>query len=227
MIILTGASGGIGKEILQDLSEFDDVIAVYNNSQPKVDRSKKSILFQKLNLSNEDEINAFVEKNKAILNNITIIHGAGISENSLVINHKKSKWEDVIGINLTANFLLTKALVPLMVKQKWGRIIHLSSIRVASGTLSYSTTKHGLLGMSKVLVKEYAKFNITSNCLVLGAFNTGMFQNLREKIKREMINQIPSRKLGDVMNIANAIKFIVNSPFVNGASISIDGGASV
>jgi len=227
MIILTGASGGIGKEILQDLSEFDDVIAVYNNSQPKVDRSKKSILFQKLNLSNEDEINAFVEKNKAILNNITIIHGAGISENSLVINHKKSKWEDVIGINLTANFLLTKALVPLMVKQKWGRIIHLSSIRVASGTLSYSTTKHGLLGMSKVLVKEYAKFNITSNCLILGAFNTGMFQNLREKIKKEMINQIPSRKIGDVMNIANAIKFIVNSPFVNGASISIDGGASV
>ena len=159
--------------------------------------------------------------------NIFIIHGAGISENSLVINHKKSKWEDVIGINLTANFLLTKALVPLMVKQKWGRIIHLSSIRVASGTLSYSTTKHGLLGMSKVLAKEYAKFNITSNCLILGAFNTGMFKGLKEKVKKEMINQIPSRKLGDIESIANAIKFIVNSPFVNGASIQIDGGASV
>ena len=114
-----------------------------------------------------------------------------------------------------------------MVKQKWGRIIHLSSIRVASGTLSYSTTKHGLLGMSKVLAKEYAKFNITSNCLILGAFNTGMFKGLKEKVKKEMINQIPSRKLGDIESIANAIKFIVNSPFVNGASIQIDGGASV
>ena len=225
MIILTGASGGIGKEMLQDLSELDDVIAIYNDSQPKIDDGK-GISFQKLNLNNEYEIDAFVESNKSVLNNITIIHGAGISENSLAINHEKNKWEDVISVNLTANFLLTKALIPLMIKKNWGRIIHVSSIRVASGTLSYSTTKHGLIGMSKVLAKEYAKFNITSNCLILGAFSTGMFQSLKEKIKKEMVNQIPSRKLGDVKNIANAIKFIIDSPFVNGASIPIDGGAS-
>ena len=227
MIILTGASGGIGKEILQDLSKFDEVIAIYNKAKPKIDSNKKSILFQNLNLSDEGQINEFVEKNKTVLNHITIIHCAGVSENSLVINQKKKIWDDVIGVNLTANFLLTKALVPLMIKQNWGRVIHLSSIRVAAGTLSYSTTKHGLLGMSKVIAKEYAKFNITSNCLILGAFNTGMFQSLSEKIKKEMISQIPSRKLGSVKNITNAIKFIVNSPFVNGASISIDGGASI
>ena len=81
--------------------------------------------------------------------------------------------------------------------------------------------------MSKVLAKEYAKFNFTSNSLILGAFNTVMFQSLTEKIKKEMISQFPSRKLGSVENITNAIKFIVNSPFVNGASIPIDGGASV
>ena len=226
MIILTGASGGIGEAMLEGLSVLDDVIGIYNNSLPKL-YTGKGISFQKLNLSNEDEINIFVEKNKAILTNITVIHGAGISESSLAVNHKKDKWEDVIGINLTANFLLTKAIIPLMIKQKWGRIVHFSSIRVASGTLSYSTTKHGLLGMSKVLVKEYAKFNITSNSLILGAFNTGMFQSLREKAKKEMVNQIPSKKLGDVDNIVSAIKFLVESPFVNGASIRIDGGASV
>jgi 3-oxoacyl-[acyl-carrier protein] reductase len=226
MIILTGASGGIGEEMLEGLLAIDDVIGIYNNSLPKL-YLREGISFQKLNLSNENEINIFVEKNKAILNNITVIHGAGISEDSLVMNHKKDKWEDVIGINLTANFLLTKAIIPLMIKQKWGRIVHFSSIRVASGTLSYSTTKHGLLGMSKVLAKEYAKFNITSNSLILGAFNTGMFQSLREKVKKEMVNQIPSRKLGDVDNIVSAIKFLVDSPFVNGASIRIDGGASV
>ena len=226
MIILTGASGGIGEEMLEGLLAIDDVIGIYNNSLPKL-YLREGISFQKLNLSNENEINIFVEKNKAILNNITVIHGAGISEDSLVMNHKKDKWEDVIAINLTANFLLTKAIIPLMIKQKWGRIVHFSSIRVASGTLSYSTTKHGLLGMSKVLAKEYAKFNITSNSLILGAFNTGMFQSLREKVKKEMVNQIPSRKLGDVDNIVSAIKFLVDSPFVNGASIRIDGGASV
>jgi len=226
MIILTGASGGIGEEMLRGLSELDDVIGIYNNSLPKLDVNE-GVSFQKLNLSNEDKINEFVEKNKAILNNITVIHGAGISENSLAINHKKDKWENVIEVNLTANFLLTKALIPLMIKQKWGRVIHFSSIRVASGTISYSTTKHGLLGMSKVLSKEYAKFNITSNSLILGAFNTGMFQSLNEKVKKDMISQIPSKKLGDVKNIVSAIKFIVDSPFVNGASIKIDGGATV
>ena len=226
MIILTGASGGIGEEMLRDLSELDDVIGIYNNSLPKL-YVNEGVSFQKLNLSNEDEINQFVEENKVILNNITVIHGAGLSENSLTINHKKDKWENVIDVNLTANFLLTKALIPLMIKQKWGRIIHFSSIRVASGTISYSTTKHGLLGMSKVLAKEYAKFNITSNSLILGAFNTGMFQNLNDKVKKDMISQIPSKKLGDVKNIVNAIKFIVDAPFVNGASIKIDGGATV
>jgi 3-oxoacyl-[acyl-carrier protein] reductase len=226
MIILTGASGGIGEEMLGGLSELDNVIGIYNNSLPKLD-SNKGISFQKLDLSNEDQINGFVEKNKAILNNITLIHGAGISESSLAINHKKDKWENVLNVNLTANFLLTKALIPLMINHKWGRIIHFSSIRVASGTLSYSTTKHGLLGMSKVLSKEYAKFNITSNSLILGAFNTGMFQGLNEKVKADMISQIPSKKLGDVKNIVNAIKFIVDAPFVNGASIKIDGGATV
>tara|TARA_B100001013_G_C24622143_1_gene447639 strand:- start:1265 stop:1945 length:681 start_codon:yes stop_codon:yes gene_type:complete len=226
MIILTGASGGIGKEMLRGLSELDDVIGIYNSSIPKIDISD-GISLQKLNLRNEDEINLFIEKNRAVLKNISVIHAAGTSQDSLAINHKLDEWENVIDVNLTANFLLTKALIPMMIKQKWGRVIHFSSIRVASGAISYATTKHGLLGMSKVLAKEYAKFNVTSNSLILGAFNTGMFQSLNERVKKEMINQIPSKNLGDVRNIVSAIKFIVDSPFVNGASIRIDGGASV
>jgi 3-oxoacyl-[acyl-carrier protein] reductase len=113
-----------------------------------------------------------------------------------------------------------------MIKQRWGRIVHFSSIRASAGTLSYTTTKQGLVGMSKVLAKEYAKFNITSNALILGAFDTGMFQSLKEKIKNELINQIPAKKLGKVQDIVRAIDFIIDSPFVNGAEITIDGGAS-
>jgi len=226
MIILTGASGGIGEEMLGSLSELDDVIGIYNNSPPKLDVNE-NVSFQRLNLTNEDEIKLFVERNLPVLKNISVIHAAGTSEDSLTINHTKDNWQNIIEVNLTANFLLTKVLIPLMIKQKWGRVIHFSSIRVASGTLSYSTTKHGLLGMSKVIAKEYAKFNITSNSLILGAFNTGMFQTLNKKVQKEMISQIPSRNLGDVKNIVSAIKFIIDSPFVNGASIRIDGGASV
>ncbi len=226
MIILTGASGGIGKEMLSGLSRLDDVIGIYNNTKPDLDLPKK-VTLQKLDLSNEEEINLFIEKNKASLQNVTVINAAGTSEDSLMINHTLQKWENVLELNLTTNFLLSKALIPLMVRQKWGRLIHFSSIRVATGSLSYSTTKHGLLGMSKVIAKEYAKFNITSNCLVLGAFNTGMFQSLNKKVKKEMINQVPSKKIGEVENIVSAVKFIVDSPFLNGSSITIDGGASL
>ena len=226
MIILTGASGGIGKEMLSGLSRLDDVIGIYNNTKPDLEDAGK-VTFQKLDLSNEDEINFFIEENKTNLKNITVINAAGTSEDSLVINHTLQKWENVLELNLTTNFLLSKALIPLMVRQKWGRLIHFSSIRVATGAVSYSTTKHGLLGMSKVIAKEYARFNITSNCLILGAFNTGMFQSLNEKVKKEMVNQVPSKKIGEVENIVSAVKFIVDSPFLNGSSITIDGGASL
>jgi len=226
MIILTGASGGIGLEMLSDLAKLDDVIGIYNSSTPKVN-DIDNVSFQQLNLCDEDDVERFIASNQDVLRNITVIHGAGISENSLAMNHKKDMWEKVIDVNLTANFLLTKALIPIMLNQKWGRIIHLSSIRVSPGTLSYTTTKHGLLGMSKVLATEYAKFNITSNVLILGAFNTGMFDSLKEKVRKEMISQIPSKKIGDIKNIVNAVEFLVGSPFVNGADIRIDGGASI
>lgn len=226
MIILTGASGGIGEEMLDGLINFDDVIGIYNNSIPQSQGSSRLSL-QKLDLSNESDINLFIEQNKSVLNNISVVHAAGSSEDSLAVNHRLDSWNEVIDVNLTANFLLNKALLPLMVKQKWGRVIHFSSIRVSSGTISYSTTKHGLLGMSQVLAKEYAKFNITSNSLILGAFNTGMFQHLNARVRKEMTDAIPSKNLGEVKNIINAVKFIIDSPFVNGASIKIDGGASV
>ena len=225
MIVLTGASGGIGKEMLRGLSEIDSVIGIYNKSTPSEDIFEK-ISLQQFDLTNEEDIDIFVEKNRSVLKDITLVHAAGTAKDSLTINHRKEDWENVVDVNLKANFLLTKALIPLMVKQKWGRLINFSSIRTAKGTVSYATTKHGLLGMSKVLAREYSKFNITSNSFILGAFNTGMFQSLSKKAKEEMIEQIPSKTLGEVDNIVNAIKFVIDSPFVNGSSIIIDGGAS-
>lgn len=226
MIILTGASGGIGKEMLSSLSELDDVIAIYNTTKPEIIESCSNITYYKLDISSQDHIKNFVSDYSQALNKITLIHGAGVAESSLVVNHTKEMWDTAIEVNLTANFLLTKALLPLMISEKWGRIVHFSSIRVSAGTISYTTTKRGLLGLSEVLSKEYAKFNVTSNALVLGAFDTGMFRNLKQKVKKELIDQIPGKKLGDVADISRAVKFIMESPFLNGAEITIDGGAT-
>lgn len=226
MIILTGASGGIGKEMLSSLSELDDVIAIYNTTKPEIIEGVSNITYHKLDISRQDHIKNFVNEHSHVLNKITLIHGAGVAESSLVVNHTKEMWDTAIEVNLTANFLLTKALLPLMINQKWGRIVHFSSIRVSAGTLSYTATKRGLLGFSEVLSKEYAKFNVTSNALVLGAFNTGMFRNLKQKVKKELIDQIPGKNLGDVADISRAVKFIMESSFLNGAEITIDGGAT-
>ena len=226
MIILTGASGGIGKEMLSSLSELDDVIAIYNTTKPEIIESCSNITYYKLDISSQDHIKNFVSDYSQALNKITLIHGAGVAESSLVVNHTKEMWDTAIEVNLTANFLLTKALLPLMINQKWGRIVHFSSIRVSAGTLSYTATKRGLLGFSEVLSKEYAKFNVTSNALVLGAFDTGMFRNLKQKVKKELIDQIPGKNLGDVADITRAVKFIMESSFLNGAEITIDGGAT-
>ena len=132
-----------------------------------------------------------------------------------------------MGVNLKGSFLLTKAFLPYMIENKWGRIVQISSVgglQGALGTLAYSTSKSGLLGMSRVLAKEYARFGITSNVLVLGHFKGGMFDVLTDEVKGELLKQIPTKTLGDVSSVANAIEFLIKSKYVTGSTINIDGG---
>ena len=113
-----------------------------------------------------------------------------------------------------------------MISEKWGRVIHLSSvagIRGMQGTLAYSTAKTGLLGMSRVLAREHARFGITSNVLVLGYFNTGLIETLSDKIRNAIIEEIPSKKLGEPSNIVNAVEYIIKSEYTNGSVLNIDG----
>jgi 3-oxoacyl-[acyl-carrier protein] reductase len=114
-----------------------------------------------------------------------------------------------------------------MIENNWGRIIHISSIAGylgAVGTIPYGLSKTSLIGMSRGLAKEYAKFNITSNILDLGYFETGLFNKLKDEIKKQLLSQIPSKKLGNIKNIVNCINFLIKSEYVNGTKINIDGG---
>ena len=114
-----------------------------------------------------------------------------------------------------------------MMEDNWGRVIHISShgaIDGDVGTMAYSASKSGLIGMSRVLGKEYARFKITSNVLVLGAFETGLFLELSDEQKDKIQKKISSKKLGNPSNIVNAIDFLIKSEYVNGSTINIDGG---
>lgn len=224
MIILTGASGGIGQEIINGLSNIDNLIGIYNKNKLL---TKKKINYHKVDLTSENNINKFIKTVEKKLNKITLIHCAAKKIDDLLINFKQEHFKKIIDVNLLGNFLLTKHLLPIMLKNKWGRIIHISSVTGkigAVGTIPYGLSKTALYGFSRGLAKEYAKFNITSNIIELGYFKTGLYKNLSKNVQNELLMQIPSKKLGNVDNIVNCINFLINSDYVNGSKISIDGG---
>lgn len=226
MIILTGASGGIGREIISALCEIDQVLGVYNSSLPEAPQNNR-LTYEKLNIEDASEVKGFIKERGLVLSRVTLIHCAASKVDGLAANYELSDWDHVMGINLRGNFLLTQALLPYMINERWGRIIHISShggMDGAPGTIAYSTSKTGLIGMSRVLGKEYARFNITSNVLVLGTFKTGMFMELSDDLKKEIIKKIPSRTFGNTSNIANAVDFLIKSEYVNASVINIDGG---
>ncbi len=226
MILLTGSTGGIGSLIIDKLSKIDKVIAIYNSTKPnsKID----NVMYVQVNINKESQLNSFVHDHIKELSNITIVHLASIKVDGLALSYSKDDWDDTIQTNLTSNFLLTKKILPMMIEEKYGRIIHTSSKGAISGdigTISYSATKSAITGMSNVLAKEYSRFNITSNILMLGAFKTGMYTNLHEEKKKKILELIPSKKLGSIDNIVNAIEFLIKSDYVNGSVVNIDGAS--
>ncbi len=226
MIILTGASGGIGKAILPYLAEIDNVIAIYNSNKPSLSNSS-CIQYNQLDLLDSDALGLFINECETQLKKITVIHGAAVKIDQLTIQYEEESWNRVIDCNLKSNYLLTKALLPLMIKQNWGRIISITStgaMRGSQGTLAYSASKSGLCGLTRVYATEYARFNITANLLSLGYFECGLYDSLSKDIQNKLRHEIPSKRLGNVHNISQAIFFLMQSDFTNGATINIDGG---
>lgn len=227
MIILTGAAGGIGCAILPLLATLDNVVALYHTTPPDIGDTIGVTTYQ-LDITSEEEVTDFVAAVKDKLERVTLVHAATLAHSEkLAVRYQTADWDQVMEVNLRGNFLLTRALLMPMVTQNWGRIIHISSvagIRGIPGTIAYSTTKSGVLGMSRVLANEYARFGITSNVLLAGYFNTGLMDTISKKMQKKILASIPSGKLGDPINIFNAVKFIIKSEYVNGSAISIDGG---
>jgi|TARA_B100000315_G_scaffold134494_1_gene123952 3-oxoacyl-[acyl-carrier protein] reductase len=226
MIIITGSSGGIGSYLLRDLNEYDSLIGIYNKNKPTIENNK--LILEKINLIDLTKIKKFIKKYNKKLNNLALIHCAAYKEDQLAINTDLKNWNQTIDINLTGSFLITREILKLMIKNNYGRIIFFSSsgaLQGARGTSSYTASKAGIIGLSKVISKEYAQFNVTSNVLNLGAFDTGLYKKLNQSLKKKILSTIPSKKLGRLNNISNSIKFLIESEFVNGAVIDVNGGA--
>lgn len=225
MIILTGATGGIGRGLIPYLSKIDNVTGIYNRSSVK-DMPCGNIVYEKLDIGDAGGVRSFVRKHKDSLSRITLIHSAVLNIDGLFANYKESDWDNVMRVNIKGNFLLTQALLSHMISEKWGRIIHISSVVGMSGrvgTAAYSAAKTALIGMSRVIASEYGRFNITSNILNLGYFESGLADMLDDDARKEILGRIPSKSFGKISDIAHAIEFLIKTEYVNGSMVTIDG----
>jgi len=227
MIILTGASGGVGKKIFKDLSKIDNIIGIYNSNKPSFNFLSKKCRIKKIDLLDESAVTSFIDKVLRKEKKITLIHLASLKSEKLLINHSINDIKNEFDVNFFAPTFLSKKIIPIMASNNWGRIIFFSSTggeKGDIGTASYTASKMSLLGLSKVISMEYAKFNITSNVIKLGNFDSGMYKKLSKDKQKELINLIPSKKLGNFKNIVSTIKVMIDSDYINNAEVNIDGG---
>lgn len=221
MIILTGASGGIGKKLALELKKYDKVIGTYFKNKPAAGKHYQ------LDVTSEESILNFLHPISSGLRRVTLINLAGISIDRLAHNLSLAEWNRVLSVNLTGSFLMSRHLLPYMMKEGWGRIINISSVVPqigVRGTAAYAASKSGLVGLTKTLAKEYASYGITVNCLSLGYFSSGLINTI-PKAKAELLKKdIPMNRFGEVKDIALAVKFMIDSNYITGAEIDINGG---
>ena len=233
-IIVTGASGGIGNSIIKRLTDCSANIIASGTRIEKLEELKskfKNIKILKFDISQTEKIEEFIENASSELGGTLdcIVNNAGITQDNLAIRMSLDEWKKVIDINLTSTFLLSKFAVKKMLKNKSGKIINITSVVGHTGNLgqaNYTASKAGIIAMSKSLAIEYAKKNININCISPGFIKTAMTDKIDEKFKEIIINKIPSARLGEPEDIANAVLFLASnqSDYINGETLHVNGG---
>lgn len=232
--LITGAARGIGAAIAERFAQEGAQVVI---SDVDVDAGTKtaqqlgaSSQFYHMDIAEEEEVNTAVEKIIADLKKIDIlINNAGITKDKVLLRMTSEDWEHVIKINLTGAFLVTKAVMKHMVKQRFGRIINIASIIGLIGNFgqaNYAASKAGLVGFTKSCAKELASRNITVNAIAPGFIETSMTQALSEEIKQNYKKLIPMGRFGQPEDVALLALYLASdqSSYVTGQVICIDGG---
>ena len=232
-IIVTGASGGIGNSIVEKLNECGANILASGTRVEKLEELKKKfkkVKILKFDISQNEKIEEFIENASKELGGLDcIVNNAGITQDNLAIRMNLEEWKKVVDLNLTSTFLMSKFAVKKMLKNKKGKIINITSVVGHTGNLgqaNYTASKAGVIAMSKSLAIEYAKKNINVNCISPGFIKTAMTDKIDEKFKEAIISKIPSARLGEPQDIANAVIFLASSQsdYINGETLHVNGG---
>ena len=232
-ILITGASGGIGKELVKKFVSLGGNVLGSGTNTEKLDLLKKefpNIKVKKFDISDDSKIEEFIDDVALELGGLDIlVNNAGINADNLSLRMKDEEWKKVININLTSTFLLSKHAIKKMLKNKFGRVVNITSVVGHTGNLgqaNYSASKSGIIGMSKSLAIEYAKKNITVNCVSPGFIVSNMTMNIAEKVKLYLTSRIPMGKLGTGEDVSNCVAFLSSSAasYITGETIHVNGG---
>ena len=232
-ILITGASGGIGNALVKKFVLLGGNVLGTGTNAENLDKIKKKyseIKVKKFDISEHSRISEFIDDVDLELGGLDIlVNNAGKNMDNLSLRMKDDEWKKVIDINLTSTFLLSKYSIKKMLKNKYGRVVNITSVVGHTGNLgqsNYSASKAGIIGMSKSLAVEYAKKNVTINCVSPGFIVSNMTMNIAEKMKLYLTSRIPMGKLGTGEDVSNCVAFLSSehASYITGETIHVNGG---
>jgi 3-oxoacyl-[acyl-carrier protein] reductase len=236
--VVTGASRGIGRAIALKLAKLGaNIVVNYRNSYDAVQEVVKEIqalgaraLAVQCDISSYSDVENMMKKSMEEFGSIDIlVNNAGITKDGLLMRMKEEDFDSVIDINLKGAFNCTRHISAIMLKQRSGRIINISSVSGLTGNagqVNYSSAKAGILGMTKAVAKELAGRGVTCNAVAPGYIQTDMTEGLSEKVKDTIMSTIPLKRLGMPEDVANAVAFLASeeASYITGQVINVDGG---
>ncbi|MDK0675447.1 3-oxoacyl-[acyl-carrier-protein] reductase [Clostridium perfringens] len=236
--IVTGGTRGIGRAIALKLADHGaNIVINYRNSDKEAEELKVilegkgvKVLTVKCDISNFEDSKNLMDKCKEVFGKIDIlVNNAGITKDTLIMRMKEEDFDNVIDVNLKGTFNCAKHASAIMLKQRFGKIINMTSvvgIAGNAGQVNYAASKAGVIGLTKSLAKELGSRGITVNAVAPGFINTDMTASLSEKVKEEASKNIPLKRLGDPEDVANLVGFLASDAanYITGQVINVDGG---
>jgi len=235
--LVTGASQGIGRTCALKLAAQGATVAAVARNQEKLDELVKEITAAggkasafALDVANEEQVKSVFKDAIAQLGKIDIlVNNAGITKDTLIMRMKRADWDTVINTNLTSAYLCTQQVISSMLKQRWGRIINITSVfgqTGQAGQANYASSKAGLIGLTMALAREVASRNITCNAVAPGFIETSMTSVLSDDFRQNALKMIPLGRVGTPEDVANAVAFLASdeASYITGHVLNVNGG---
>ena len=235
--LITGASRGIGRACAVALSDAGARVAVASRNLDQLEELAGQIRAQgreafavAMDMASADSIKAGLAKTAKDFGPISIlVNNAGVTKDGLAMRMKKDDWDSVIATNLTGAFLAIQQVLPAMMRERWGRIINISSVVGETGNpgqANYVASKAGLIGLTKAIAQEMASRNITVNAVAPGFIETDMTQGLSQELKDKMLEHIPLKRIGRAEDVAAAVRFLASEEagYITGHVLDVNGG---